>query len=68
MTATSRRARGGKHKTRDSQKWKSVETRHKRRYVQQEATAGRSSYQEDPDIGAGDMTEEDQEQQDLKEL
>ena len=43
----------GKHKTRDSQKWKRVQVQARRRYSDRESTRGASSYLEDTDIGAG---------------
>ena len=40
----------GKHKTRDSQRWKNVEVQRKRSYAE---VAGRSRYQDELDIGTG---------------
>ena len=43
----------GKHKTRDSQKWKRVQVQPRRRYTDLESTTSKSKYLEDTDIGAG---------------
>ena len=43
----------GKHKTRDSQKWKRVQVQVRRRYADLESTVSTSKYLDNTDIGAG---------------
>ena len=43
----------GKHKTRDSQKWKRVQVQARRRYTDLKSTESTSKYLDDTDIGAG---------------